>query len=78
MPEFVRMHHDAFIARFFAKGSPKVLGRQRIVFIKDIHGHILPVKFKLEFSYDRSFRYAFIGSFEAIRTLNAGAGEERK
>lgn len=70
MPSQIKEHHDSFIKNFFAKGSPKVLGRQRIVFIKDGLGFLRPVRFKLEFCYDYRFKYTFIGSFEKIEMLN--------
>ena len=70
MPKIIQMFHDEFIKRLFIRGSNKVLGKDRVVFIKDIKGLVKPVRIKMEFSYDQKFGYAFVGTFELINKLS--------
>ena len=61
MPKVIRENHDEIIARFFQRGSTRLLGKQRVAFLKDGKGFVKPVRFKLEFTNNPRFNYAFLG-----------------
>ena len=70
MPAGLSEHHDDFIRRFYREGHPRVLGKLRVLFIKDLEGYLVPISFRLNFYYHHKFNYAFIATLEKIKHMN--------
>jgi hypothetical protein len=59
-PKGLAEKHDMFIKRFYTEGKPKVLGKLRILFVKNAEGFLIPIKFRLNFYYHLKFNYVFL------------------
>ena len=70
MPMCLALHHDDFLRRFYREGSPRVLGKLRVLYIKDLAGYLVPVAFRLNFYHHPIFNYAFIATIEKIKFMN--------
>ena len=70
MPQGLAALHDEFIKRFYFTGHPRVLGKLRVLYIKDLKGFLVPIKFRLNFYYHPKFSYAFIATLDKLKTMN--------
>ena len=55
-----------------------MLGKKRVIFLKENTGLIKPVILKLDFMYDLKYNYTFIAQFDPILTLNIISDEKLK
>jgi hypothetical protein len=78
MPAGISAFHDDFIKRFYSQGHPRVLGKLRVLYMKDLSGFLVPISFRLNFYYHPKFSYAFIASLERLKMMNLYNDEHGK
>lgn len=78
MPQIIASNHKDFIKRFYQSGHPRLLGKLRVLFIRDYKGFLLPITFKLNFYHHPKFSYAFIAMCEKVKYMNLFLEDQTK